>query len=59
MFPLSRIQLLKFAAGGLVVISTLGPPARADAAIAALSMLSFGTIGTRTLAGQPHAFELA
>jgi hypothetical protein len=30
MFPLSRIQLLKFAAGGLVVISTLGPPARAD-----------------------------
>jgi hypothetical protein len=30
MFTLSRIQLLKFAAGGLVVISTLGPPARAD-----------------------------
>ena len=30
MFPLSRIQLLKFAAGGLVVISILGPPARAD-----------------------------
>ena len=26
MFPLSRIQLLKFAAGGLVVISILGTP---------------------------------
>jgi hypothetical protein len=27
---LSRIQLLKFAMGGLVVLSTLGTPARAD-----------------------------
>ena len=30
MFPLSRIQFSKFAAAGVVVVCTLGTPARAD-----------------------------
>ena len=89
MFPLSRIQLLKFAAGGLVVISTLGPPARADELAQSLGPVGphepiLTTVGSQrviafympgsdrcalhavvwdhtvaTLAGQPHAFELA